>query len=298
MRHVPAALIVCLASAGCPGPDVSLGDADSDAATSGMTDTGDTPTASASMTSAGTGSAGGSSDDGAVETTTGAVDDEGTGGGTTDDGSSGSDDGDGSSSTGTMPPVDAAVLFVNFDGPTLSQGTDDATTDVTQIPNMAMDLAAFGGGPDEAAIVAAVQADFAGLSVFVTDQRPADGDYTMVVVTPTNPFVGSAAIAPLDCDNENPSNIAFVFAGVGDGATVDNVAGRVSRETGSTMGLEHVDAAGDLLNQGFIQDDAAFTDECHSLTGAANCPGQHIAACPGGGSQNSFAELAVAVGTK
>ncbi len=283
------AVVASLTLAGCPGPDVSLGDADSDSgSTSGAADNGDAPTASESMSSAGTTApADDGSGDGSGDDTTSSADPDT--GGSTDTTAATTGDGTGDESTGE-PPADATVVFVNFEGPSMSEGPDDSVSDTTSISPMAMDLGVFGGGPEQAAIVAAVQEDFAGLNVFVTAQRPDEGEYAMVVVTPTNPFGGVAAIAPLDCDDANANSVAFVFASKGDGASIDNIAGRISREVGTTMGLEHVDAPDDLLNIGQIFDDSSFTDSCEALSMAPQCAAQHAAQCPAG-QQNSFAEL-------
>jgi len=293
MRRACAVLIATFSLAGCPGPDVSLGDAETDSASTGSaTESGGLPTASESMTSAAAtgGGNGGTEGEATSSVDTADTGEEGSGTDTSPDTGDGETDG----STGNQPPVDATVVFINFAGPTLTQGVDDATADVTSIGQMAMALDPFGEGAEQGAIVSAVQDKFAGLNMFATSERPQSGDYAMVVVTPTNPFGGAAAIAPLDCGDGNPTSVAFVFASKG-GASIGSVASRVAREVGSTMGLEHVDAPADLLNQGFVSDDAEFTDTCEMLVAAPSCAARHAAHCPAQ-QQNSYAELLSLVG--
>ena len=131
----------------CVGEDNSLGEA-VDTEGSGTADAGDAgdasgSNASVSATSAGEGTGDGDSgggDDGVGSTDGG---DDTSGGAQTDTGVGESDGGSGSDgSTTGQPPPGSAVLFVNFDGITLTAGTDDATNDTTSLGAMAHRAAA------------------------------------------------------------------------------------------------------------------------------------------------------------
>lgn len=184
-----------------------------------------------------------------------------------------------------------SILYVNFDGVTLEEGDDDARTNTTSIGPLAGDLQPFGGGAQPAEIVDELEVLWGDFDVAITDARPNDGDYTMVVVTPTNPLPGSLGISPVDCGNANPNNIAFVFTSAAAGQASALIARMISREVAHTFGLDDVASAADIMNEGLIEIDATFTDVCAPLGSGVACPSQHADACPGGG-QNSAAELA------
>ena len=54
--------------------------------------------------------------------------------------------------------------------------------------------------------------DFAPYDVEIVIERPAEGPYTMIVVTPTNNVMdGISGTGPKDCNNSNPNNIGFAY---------------------------------------------------------------------------------------
>lgn len=93
------------------------------------------------------------------------------------------------------------------------------------------------------ALVDQVAGAFAGINVWVTDERPStDVDYTMVVVGGRSSTLdlgaGIAGFAPLDCGNAETRDVAFTFsADIPDFAAVVRVT---AQEAGHTFGLEHV----------------------------------------------------------
>ncbi len=188
------------------------------------------------------------------------------------------------------------TIFVNFDGAQLSSGFDDAINNVTQISNLAGAFAPYGAGAKREAVMQALATDWAAYDVFITDARPASGDYTMNMTGPTNPFGGGVlGIAPLDCmDSQTHSNITFAFHSANDQFSAAIQATTVSQEVAHSYGLEHVDEPGDIMNPFNAGGDASFIDACIPIVtngqGIA-CGQQHAQNCPGGTSQNAHLEL-------
>ncbi|MEM7152545.1 MAG: hypothetical protein AAF799_06875 [Myxococcota bacterium] len=188
------------------------------------------------------------------------------------------------------PPMAAAIVFVNFDGVTLSAGVDDATMDQSALAGSfdGMPLAPYGEGPKRAQIMAALADDWAPFDVAVTDVRPASGDYAMIVVTPTNPIgMGVLGVASQDCGDINPGSVGMVFASADDALSATLTATVISHEAGRGLGLENVVAMGAIMNT-TASENGSFMDACHDLQGDPAC--DHTAFCPAG-QQNSHAEL-------
>ncbi len=184
------------------------------------------------------------------------------------------------------------VIFVNFAGVNLSQGNDSSHNDVSQI--FGGDFAPYGGnGTEQAATMEAVRNDWAAYNVLVVDSRPAGGDYTMNVTSPTNPLGGGVlGIAPLDCyDQQTHNNITFAFHGAGDGFPASVQATTIGQEVAHSYGLEHVDNPNDIMNPYNAGGDPSFTDNCLPIVQGGQCGQQHAAHCGSGTSQNSHQEL-------
>jgi hypothetical protein len=203
----------------------------------------------------------------------------------------------GDSSTGETPP--SHTVFLNFEGPTLAAGgVDDARTDQTSVDELDIDFQPYGDAGDQAMLLALVQTDFAAFDVLVTDERPAAGDYTMVVVSPTNP-IGSGLLgisSGIDCGNANPNNISFAFFGTGSGRDLQLQANVISGQIGLTVGLERtIDMSQpDLMHQFVDETDREFLDLCIELRDppVPVCLAEHEAICgAGSGRQNAFQEL-------
>ncbi len=285
-------MLIATALAACTAEPTSLGDPDSEDGThgsSGNTDADPTATSGASMDGPGSGSQSGTGSSDAGASTGGSM------ATTTDPSATTSGDGsEGSSETGE--PGDAAtVLFVNFDGPTLTAGIDDATIDQSSVAGSfsGMPLEPFGDGPKRDDVMTRLDEIWAPFDVAITDTRPASGDYAMIVVTPTNPFGGGVlGIASQDCGDANPTSVGMVFSGIDDPYSAGLIATVISHEAGRGYGLENVDAPGDVMAQ-FAEDVASFIDQCRPLIGAPTCGAEHEAFCPAG-QQNGYAELSAA----
>lgn len=191
---------------------------------------------------------------------------------------------------GQPPPW---VVFVNFDGATLTSGQDSAQNNVTQIAECAGEFAPYGAGEKRAAVMQATRADWAPYNMDIVDVRPAAGEYTMNMTGPTNPFGGGVlGIAPVDCGNfQTHSNITYAFHSADDGFDAATTATTIGQEIAHSYGLEHVDEPADILNPFNAGGDPSFVDTCLPITGGALCSDQHFQHCPDGLGQNSHQEL-------
>jgi hypothetical protein len=284
-----ASILPALALGGCVAPPTSLGDPPETETSSISESTGDPGSSGQTLTDGDASTSGGD-----IVTTTSA-------GTSTDDGSSThGDDVVTTTSAGTSTddgnttgdPLDAAmVIFVNFDGIVLiGAETDDATMDQSMLADdTGMPWGSYGVGPKRDEIMIALAGYFAPFDVGVTSTRPESGDYTMIVVTPTNPFGGGVVgISPLDCNNANPNNVGFVFGSIADPFPAEVVAASIAHVVADSLGLEHTDS-GDLTDPSAIES-YVFTDACAPLFIPTQCEAQHAVFCPPG-QQNSFAEL-------
>lgn len=196
----------------------------------------------------------------------------------------------------------AATLFINFDGAELNDKAEDARDNGTLI-GWKGTFEAYGDGPKQTAIMQAVRQDWLPFNATLTDTRPTDGDYTMVMVGPTNFTDGSLGIALLDCGNRwTSNNIVFAFHHADDSFTAAATATTVSQEIAHSYGLEHVDDDDDLMYPYNNGGDPAFTDTCHPLVEAAGigilCTDQHEGSCGRADRQNGHAELMRFVGPR
>jgi hypothetical protein len=187
----------------------------------------------------------------------------------------------------------AGVIFVNFDGAQLSSGYDSSHDNVTQIGQLAGSFSAYGEGAKRDAVLQAVIEDWAPFNVLITDTRPANGDYTMNMTGPTNPFGGGVlGIAPLDCnDQQTHNNITFAFHSVNDSFSAAVTATTIGQEVAHSYGLEHVDEPGDIMNPYNAGGDAIFIDDCIPIVQSVSCGNQHNAVCGQSTLQNSYQEL-------
>lgn len=183
------------------------------------------------------------------------------------------------------------VVFSNFsDGTTTLtkvsvSGIDDATRNITYVCSTgSKGYPAWGGSEDrKRKIQEALQAMLADFNVVLTAKRPTEGPYTMIMVGPTGNgcSVGAAGIGPLDCENENPSNVAFNFSSQGDPITM-------AQELGHTFGLMHNDVACDVMGAGYSKKGCpsggkwGYIDKDAPFVGEPGCKGS---------TQNSYQEM-------
>lgn len=137
------------------------------------------------------------------------------------------------------------VVFINFDGVTINgcEGCSDARVNksfaiVRKFNLQQVVFPRYGGSAaDKAFIVDKMKAAFAPYDVDITTTRPASGHYTMVIVSPYS-WPKWHGFAPLDCNNDNPNDIAFVF-NIGK-SSPQRISQYVAHELGHSFGLAHV----------------------------------------------------------
>jgi hypothetical protein len=273
---------------------VSIGDpVDTDAGTSNAT-----AVDSVSATGASTAADTSATTQDTAGTTTAAGTSPTTDGGTTDGGTTDGELSTGQGDTGDPvdPPTGASVLYVNFEGAMLTEGgMDDATADVTQIEGFDGFYTPFAASEGQLGLILDdLDEILSPFDVLVTDDRPAQGDYTMIVVSPTQPVPNVTSVAPIDCDDANPRSVGFVL--LPPASASQFVAALIAREFAGTLGLERVTATDDIMSQLGPNDVAYFEDQCHPLAVfPSQCPGQHANHCPTD-AQNSAAELEALLG--
>src|SRR5690349_5841943 len=161
-------------------------------------------------------------------------------------------------------PNGAHIIFLNFDGAMLKAPPngygDDASQNESWIANGPVTIPAFDAKPYAPAltrdatinvITNAFKTLYAPFNVAVVTQRPpATQSYTMCMIGGRPGLVGEqngvAGIAPLDCDNQDESDISFAFsddlapANVGSAAeSMRAIAVTAAQETAHSFGLGH-----------------------------------------------------------
>jgi hypothetical protein len=149
-------------------------------------------------------------------------------------------------------------------------------------------------------IVNRVRTDYAELRVIITDERPPEGAYSMIVFTEhPNGHPNVVAIPSTDCGDQNPNDVAFVFFNL---ASLNHQqrANFVSASAARFAGLESLvpdDSSKFDIMYPFINDlDPSFTDECLPLPDTFSCDFNHNLHCQGKGMQNSWSEIDAAWG--
>src|SRR5205823_12916210 len=124
--------------------------------------------------------------------------------------------------------------------------------------------------------------------VEVTDTPPADGPYTMVMVGGNATIIGQpsgvAGLAPLDCGDQNDSDIAFAFTDLFATDDVHNLAVTIAQESAHSFGLGHTGDPTDLMYPAVSGREAAFQDHQMKIYDL----GSTSTSCDGTGVQNSY----------
>ena len=164
-------------------------------------------------------------------------------------------------------------VFLNFDGQTLTQGQSNAQANSTGLitsPTLDYPAMVWGsyGGREKGIkdVIEELMLLYGDVAVEFVTERPAEGDYTMVMVGGqgvgvgnTGPTGSTVGIAPLDCKNSNKNDIATVF-GNKISPSPKNLAFVIAHELGHTFGLEHVDDTTDIMYPALNGDTCCWTD--------------------------------------
>lgn len=111
------------------------------------------------------------------------------------------------------------VVYLNFDGVTLTQGTSDATQNragwlqAASSTAPAYRIGSANRATDILAITTGVRTQLAGTGAMVVTTRPMTGQYVMVVFGGTTTQVASAfggAVNKLDCDDLQKNDVAWI----------------------------------------------------------------------------------------
>lgn len=276
-----AAIVVVGCNSGSPGADLDNDELTSTTSVGGESDT--EPGAASSSTNTDSVDA-----DGSTSGTTGRGT-ETDGGDATAEGSGASSGTPNDSSDGGLPPDSDVVIFLNFEGITLTEGPDDSSLDQTEVGLLVGEHQPFEG--DSEPVLEGVSEFWSDFGVAVTDERPASGDYTMVVVGAPGPALDATA---LDCGNANSRSVAAVFEGRSMGAGFPAfLVGKINHQIGWSLGLETVTNRTDFMN---FPRGSASVNMCVPIQSEPSCPRVHAQHCPAG-EQNSYAEVVAAVST-
>jgi hypothetical protein len=182
------------------------------------------------------------------------------------------------SSGGLRPFANGAptILFLNFEGAQIIQSyTSDAAANKSFI----------GGGTvppfngDQATksqVVALVKQLYAAYNIQIVTTRPASGDYDMAMIggTPAHLDLGYSTgvvgVAPMDCGNQMPRDIAFVFSDSikalsSPSKYAEEVAETAAHESAHTYGLPHSADGCDLMSYSSCATLKTFLDKTMSM---------------------------------
>ncbi len=198
------------------------------------------------------------------------------------------DDAESSGGSGSWPAP--RVIFVNFDGPTLVVGPDDSRTNTSSLARYDFEQTDPYGASDNIPVIMALLRDaWAPMNVVFTTERPGGGDYTMVVVTPTNPWgIENYGVALIGCDDSRSNSVVAAFSDDSFGPrSPDVIAGSISRQLGFSFGLDPVENLADFMARGLAPGNK-FVDECGPVEEGYECGDTDL--CPPG-TRNSRAQL-------
>ncbi len=211
-------------------------------------------------------------------------------------------------------PNGAHIIFLNFDGATLSHpsGYDDSAQNKSElVASGSKTMPAFDASPYApaytkqtavAAITNYMTQFYAPFNAQIVNTRPSTGRYTMCVVGGTpqtllgSSGTGAAGIAPLDCGNVNEPDVVYAFSTVIDpsqtGSAAESlkaIAVTCAQETAHSFGLGHTQNHMDIM---YPQLDPAQT----AFEGLSNIQPDGSGMCGNGTNQNSAQMLTSVIG--
>lgn len=195
----------------------------------------------------------------------------------------------------------AHVVYLNFDAEgemIYAPGEEDATQNRHGLNrNLSGELAGYGRGTKREDVLEAVREDFLGYGVVITDTRPEDVDYSMIVFTPAHvTFEDALFTAAADCNNAVPNSLAFVHLSASDASPASFHANVVTRTIAMGIGLELVTNEDDIMGASVSSTDSWFLNTCETIEGDPTCPDQHAHFCDDGTQQDAHRELELVFG--
>ena len=193
------------------------------------------------------------------------------------------------------------ILYVNFDGSVIYGGNDcsDAPTNCSFLAGStgAVSFPSYSGSDaDRTQILADIGQMYAAYNVQIVTARPPSGtQYEMTMVGGTSDVIhqpsNRVGVSPVDCQNQNESDISFVFAAT-PGLTLHDIAVAIAQESAHGYGLAHTNNMMDVMYPYISSQATGYLDLNMDVydVGAVNSD------CNGTGKQNSFRELMFNVG--
>jgi hypothetical protein len=202
------------------------------------------------------------------------------------------------------PPV---TVFLERSGGTFIAGADDATNHVSSVlsyygrSSTTLPAAGYTGAAWQE-LVDCVKAQYRDVNVVITDQKPAGGAYTELVVSNTWASTalgitnGVGGIAPLGACRVVPQAVGFVFEAIYDTPGYGGVRGAceaAAHEIGHTLSLSHERLATDLMSYAPADPGKAFQDTASACGVSSQAP--EACSC-GAATQSSHQQLLTIVG--
>lgn len=202
------------------------------------------------------------------------------------------------------PPV---TVFLERNGGTFTAGADDATNNVSSVlsyygrASTTLPAAGYTGATWQE-LVDCVKALYQDINLVITDERPAGGAYSELVVSNTWASTalgianGIGGIAPLGSCRVVPQAVGFVFEAIYDTPGYGGVRGAceaAAHEIGHTLSLSHERLATDLMSYAPADPGKAFQSEASACGVSSQAP--EACSC-GGATQSSHGQLLSVVG--
>jgi hypothetical protein len=189
----------------------------------------------------------------------------------------------------------AAVVYLNFDGATIEPGAyeeSDASRNVSGLIALPVDYPPFDATPfgvsaeeGRLTLVNGLRDLYAGFKIAFTDERPAAGNYSMIMIGGSPSDVGQSpgtlGMAPLDCTGGadgfaldlNPVDIVFIFSDeiARCGLGLPALEYVIAHELAHALGLAHIARAGDIMFPDIGDDSYRSWGAGPTTAGASSC---------------------------
>ncbi len=199
------------------------------------------------------------------------------------------------------PPNPGTILYLNFDGQEVTWSGGGPDNAPQGIANESLIEGTYGSydEADRGALLQRVRDHYAGFDLCVTDVRPDEPSYDMLVIT-SESLDGNPNLIGFpsdDCGNATDNNLNVLFLPPIVGLDVARKSIAISKLTAAFYGVETVETEQAEVMYRFVADtlpDAAFLSECNAIVDGPQCPSTPECQV---GWQNSAARLANALGS-